>query len=69
MFGIEFSHVVIVAFRLIRISDRKMGKKKKEKKRKEILAFTFIKSCVLIILARICTSRSLDLGLVVEQGL
>ncbi len=48
---------------------QKNGGKKKEKKRKEILAFTFIKSCVLIILARICTSRSLDLGLVVEQGL
>jgi hypothetical protein len=68
MFGIEFSHVIIAAFRFIRISDRKVGKRK-EKKRKEILAFTFIKNCVLIILAGICTSRSLDLGLVVEQGL
>ncbi len=38
MFGIEFSHVVIAAFRLIRISDRKMGeKKRKEKKRNSCL--------------------------------
>jgi hypothetical protein len=68
MFGIEFSHVVIAAFRFIRIFDRKSGGKK-GKKRNSILAFTFIKNCVLIILAGICTSRSLDLGLVVEQGL
>jgi hypothetical protein len=34
MFGIEFSHVIIAAFRFIRISDRKVGKRK-EKKRKE----------------------------------
>jgi hypothetical protein len=68
MFGIEFSHAVIAAFRFIRISDRKVGKKKR-KQRNSILAFTFIKNCLLIILARICTSRSLDLGLVFEQGL
>ncbi len=48
---------------------QKSGEKKEKKRRNWILAFTFIKNCVLIILARICTSRGLDLGLVVEQGL
>jgi rRNA processing protein Krr1/Pno1 len=37
MFGIELSHIVIAAFRFIRIFDRKVGKKKKKKEEIEFL--------------------------------